>query len=253
MADVSTTVPTPDSASPAAAGLRARTVPEKRIFSVLVTVTALALAFALLVNWMWAPTVIGTGTARDNALAVRAYTPENGGVNLGKSPRLMLPDNITSYETIARQATPGKATTSAQAVYETYNVNVMLAAPTGGYAQVEGYASPVEAQGRVEEIMAGFPRERSTVTINGFQKVTRGYSPNRGSLVYAWSNGQWAVMVKSWFKNGHVPANPKAKPLLETMGLPIVQNVEIYQRKGLQGVQANTAIHKIPGNGAPAK
>jgi hypothetical protein len=101
--------------------------------------------------------------------------------------------------------------------------------------------------------MGGYPRERREVVINAFQKASTGYSANRGALVWAWTNGQYTVWVKSWFKDGHVPANPNARPILERMGLPLAQSVEIYQRKGFQGVQANVAIHKIPGNGAPKK
>ncbi len=218
-------------------------MPEKRVFAILATTCALALAAALVMNWIFAPQVVGAGTAREDAIAARAYSA--GAIpNLPKPPKTMLATQIIGYEAITVQAVPGKAQTAAQAVYTTYNMNVDDMVQIGVYAQVEGFSTPSGARARVAEIMKQYPLEAQDVMLNNVTPGKLGYSPTRGAVVWAWVTGQYAVMVKSQYRDGVVPANPKSRPLLRQQGEPIALTTDWFQRTGQQGSGANAAIYK---------
>ena len=153
----------------------------------------------------------------------------------------MLPTNVIAYETIDSHPVPGQEKTAAEAIYQTYNMNVSLAVPLVVYAHVQGYGTSGEAQAALTQMMVKYPVKRGPRMVGPVQSAETGFTSDQGALIVAWVKGRYLTYVKTSFLD-HIPA--QKRNFLKLNGEPIVLAVEEYERTGKQGAEGNADIYK---------
>ena len=158
----------------------------------------------------------------------------------------MLPDNILGFEAIAVQPVPGQALTAAEGVYQTTDMKLDMQIATGEYVRVEGFATPELATKRAAAIVAQYPADQHQVLVNKTTPARVGFSADRGTWATVWPSGQYVVYVKAFFKD-HIPVDKKH--FLDNPGAVLASAVELYQRTGKQGVDAQKYMDApLPGS-----
>lgn len=225
-----------------------RDVPERRWFQVLLTLALAAVVVSFVVNWLWSPVLLATikGQAASNALGAKYQTRPLP--VLEKSPKLMLPTDITAYETIDVHQVPGSEGTAAEAVYQTYNVNLGMLVGTSVYARVEGFSTALEARDRASQIMEAYTHDTKKILLDkgisadsGYDRVSNG-TPMTYSVV--WVHGNYCTWVKTFIQDHAVADADKAARFLFATGDPVYRTVAVYQTMGIQGAAANVYIHR---------
>lgn len=208
--------------------------PARRAFLVLSVVAPVALAAAVLANWLWAPLSGPSGAGAADDLTVGAGVVATETVELEKPAVDLIPERVLQYETISHQAIPGLEDRGGEAVYKTLNMNIEARIEIVVYARTEGFGSALEAKTRLDQLMSPYSANRSNVTLNGATPAISGEAPDGGAYAVGWLRGNYATMVKASFAEW----TPKDQvPLIKQQGDHIVDAVDVFQRTGREGVQ----------------
>jgi len=230
------------SAPAAATAGQWRSVPERRYAGIAWAVAVGAVAVALIVNWIASPVVVGgslnAGAGTSGADGLPGATAV---LNLPTQPSKMLPSQVVAYEVIESHAVPGSNGSAAEAIYQTYNMNLTIQVAITNYAHVEGFATSADAQAALSQLMAKYPLNQSTRLVGPVQPARTGYSNDQGGYVVAWAKGRYVTFVKTFFAD-HIPA--QKRDFLQAQGEPVVLAVEEFERTGQQGAAANAEIYK---------
>lgn len=195
----------------------------------LLLAAAVSLAAAVVANWLGVPWKWGNG-------AVRARVPPPAkaplpGIATGIGE---LPGSIPGFETIARQAVPGRGGHAVEALYVTLNMNLEAQVPIAVYVRAEGYGSDALASQRAGEAMKSFTSSASKVRIGKLGVGKAGYTPDRGAYGVAWTRGNYMFFVKSAFRD-KVPA--EKREFLIGQARPVVNAIDAYQRTGKRSMK----------------
>jgi hypothetical protein len=203
----------------------------RRVARTLGIAAVLCLLLAIAVNWIWSPRgafQAAAASARLGVLATETATPALPKPSLG-----MLPASVLAYETIARHPVPGQGDRAAEAIYVTLNMEVDVQVPMSVYARVDGFGTDAEARAHVAEVMRGYPVRQESTKVGPTTIARSGYRADEGAWMVAWARGRYSVTVKSGFKD-KVPVDKRQ--FLRSLGMPVVQAVETFQRTGKQGL-----------------
>jgi hypothetical protein len=219
-------------------GPRARRVPERIVFFVMGALAVATVVLAAVLNWPAThPSRFALAPSSSKASAPAATAAAT--VSLTKDPKTMLANDILGFEPIALQSVPGEGGTAAEGVYATTDMRLAMVVDTGVYVRIEGFATNAGAAASVQSTLKQYPAGQHDVLLNKTTHARVGYSRDRGTWVAAWSSGQYAIYVKSFFKDDP-PA--QKKDFLDNQGTMVAAATEYYDRTGLQGVQAQSGI-----------
>lgn len=198
----------------------------------LATIAVVAIALAVIVNWLWAPSADaarqpgGAAGVESSSTAAPAFEPETPALEF-------IPERILQFETISHHGVPGTGNQAAEAVYKTLNMNIEAQIEIVTYARVEAFASPMEAQARLDKLMAPYSMNRAQLMLSGVTPATSGEKADGSAYAVGWIKGDYATIVKASFAEW----TPKNRvDLLSDQADKIVDAVDVYQRTGRQGV-----------------
>ena len=217
---------------------------ERRVFRMLALLALVAVCFAVVLNYVFAPErvaqrqvgAVGTGVATQ-------YQPEV--LHLPQPAMELIPEVILAYETMTRQGIPGQVEQAAEAIYATLSMDVEMQLPTNVYMRVEGFATEEEAKQRVAVLMEPYTYLAGNGAANDITVTRVGFNPTDGAYAQSWTRGQYTVFIKASYldkppvfgENGET-VSPQAKTvkLLVTQSQIVTNAVDTYQRTGQQGI-----------------
>lgn len=203
----------------------------RRLYRWLLLLAPLAIAVAVLVNWLWAEDLSRTAADAGISGVPGAGIPD--AVVLEKPAVELLPRRILQFETMNRQGVPGMGERAGEALYKTLNMGVETQVDIVVYARAEGFASSADAQARLVEMMRPYSANRRTVLVEGVTRATVGEAPDKSAYTIAWVRGVYVTMVKASYEEWTPPDQIR---LLKRQGDPVAEAVDVYQRTGREGV-----------------
>ncbi|HEY3318403.1 MAG TPA: hypothetical protein VGK50_08280 [Coriobacteriia bacterium] len=206
-------------------------IPERRLLQVLVPVMVATVLAALFVNWRLGPPLLNLAPAQRLTLATQ-YEPQL--YQPTKKPLQQLPDQILTYETMARQGVPGQTDRAAEALYNTLNVNLEMQVSISVYARAEFFPAESDAKVKQAQIMAGFPVKATTILVGGVRPAREGFNADQSAYAVTWINGGYLTFIKAGFKD-HPPE--EKRDFLHNLAAPVLAAVDMYQRTGKEGIQ----------------
>lgn len=204
----------------------------RRIVRWLTVSTVVALTAAVLLNWFVLRGRSEQFAVRPVERPVTTYQP-NLDFDEDESAIKMLPSTIIAFETIAHHPVPGRGNQAAEALYVTLNMNLEIQRPIALYARAEGFASTAEAEAELKKRMAPYTVRPENRKI-GAKIATTAYSADEGTWAVGWIEGPYYTFIKAEFKD-KIPA--QKRDFLRTLGVPLAEGVEKFQRTGEQGLQ----------------
>ncbi len=205
---------------------QAEDVPERRYFRVLLAIAILTSLASLAVCAVEYRGLPKGAPYEERSGAMKPVLPPV--VKPSIKPLEFLPDQILQYTTKARHAIPGSTRPAAEGIYETADMNLILAMPMNTYVKVTYFPSRSEAVQDVSSTLSGrYPLDNRQLPIGG-AIAQAGYSRDEGSYFIGWAHDAYSIKLFTSFTNS-VPAAGKGK--LEDHALPVAKAVEEATRK----------------------
>ena len=197
-------------------------VVERRVFRVLLVLAGLSLLLAVVSNWLWVPWEWGSGSLRVKLPALGSNVPVPG----IRTPVRTLPERVLSYETIARQAAPGREGHAVEALYVTMDMNIEAQVSIAVYARAESFMSDAEALKRANEMLGPYSAKPAIVGLGaGNARGRSGYSPTLSAYCVAWVKNATVFFVKSTFRDR---APVQKRDFLRQQANPVIKAIVEY-------------------------
>lgn len=207
-------------------GIRAEVVPEKRIFKVVLALAILTSLASLSISALEYRALPKTEPFTNKSGKLKPVLPPIAKPSI--APLRFLPDQILQYTTRARHSIPGSSRPAVEAIYETADMNLILAMPMNTYVKITYFGSKTGADEDISSTMSGrYPLNNQRLLI-GNSVAQAGYSQDEGSYFIGWTYDAYSIKLFTSFMNS-IPAARKGK--LESHALPVAKAVEEATRK----------------------
>jgi hypothetical protein len=194
----------------------------RRAFMITWPIALAAIILAIALNWFFAPAANDPLPGRVGEEPI----PEPGEVVVSESVVDFLPERVLSYETITRQAVPGQEMQSAEAVYNSLNMDLVNARPQNSYSRVERTAGSAEAERRASEMLAPYSLDQKTILAGQDTPAREGWAPDESAWTVVWTRGDIVYLVKTSYLD--TPPVQRTRELLLNNGTPVVDAVADY-------------------------
>jgi hypothetical protein len=205
----------------------------RRTFRIVAPLAAVAVIVAIVLNWLLLPereiASAGPGTGEGAGLVdvIGEDTPARPALAL-------VPARIIQFEPITVQPVPGYEDYAVEGVFKTLQMNVEAQIPTLVYVRGEGLGAAADADARLAQLMSAYTLSPAQVAV-GSVIAQQGWTPDQGAFARGWTSGSSVTFVKAsfpeWIPEHHFE-------IIERQGIAVSEAVEVFQRTGLEGVQA---------------